>query len=231
MPNVVMFLAAAAAAAAALHVGLAHNSSRSPWTCLASATNVPFSDLMTHCMSGLRGAHSQVSDQDYMSHTHTHTPPPPPPPPPHVSPPFVRTKIIFEERNSQGNIQSAIHWELRCVNRCNWSCCVLILHQSHGNTYTRQVKGLRASAEQASRRSLRWQRTPWRSPGAAIPCPLATGSLARCAALFRYIGQQWRDACTGSQQACMAGRLRLHQEIDPFPACCCRGKVEHGRKQ
>ena len=49
MPNVVMFLAAAAA----LHVGLAHNSSRSPWTCLASATNVPFSDLMTHCMSGL----------------------------------------------------------------------------------------------------------------------------------------------------------------------------------
>ena len=163
MPDGAMF----SAPPAALHVGLAHKASRSPWINLASATNVLlFLDLMTHFMSGLRGAHSQVSYQiDYM--------------------PLVGSSTTCS---------------------CNWSCCVLKLHQSHGNTYTRQVKGLRASAEQASRHSLRWQRTPWRSPGAAIPCPLATGSLARCAALFRYIGQQWRDACTGSQQACMAGR-------------------------
>ena len=48
---------------------------------------------------------------------------------------------------------------------------------------------------------------------------------------FLGLDDALHDACTGSQQACMAGRLRLHQEIDPFPACCCRGKVEHGRKQ
>ena len=65
MPDGAMF----SAPPAALHVGLAHKASRSPWMNLASATNVLlFLDLMTHCMSGL-GRTSQWTQSAMAAHS------------------------------------------------------------------------------------------------------------------------------------------------------------------